>query len=134
MSMENGIEERQLVRGVQQQQMAVLLDSGVLDKAAHAGFMPDVAGESLPLVLGSEADGVLFMFIGFRFSVTPESTRQKMVIVGTSTADGFSPNEQAGFSAEDCSVVAGLFRELQQFCATTGSSYNLETGMFSRES
>ncbi|HEY1064059.1 MAG TPA: hypothetical protein VGE30_02040 [Candidatus Saccharimonadales bacterium] len=127
-------DESKAVVRLQFRHYELLQGSSVLDKIHTQAILSDqynLVQQGWPIVLGSENEGVRFLFIALR--MPPESeifpVQSQYYTIGRSMGDVILPNSSLGITDEEYLFVDSLFSEAVQLTQTEAPHYSLESGI-----
>lgn len=98
---------------------------------AILGGHDELVRHGQPVVLGSEYNGLRFLFIALQMSseLEPEKVKSQYFTVGRYVKDAALPDAGLGITDDEPEFVDAMFNEAKELVSSYAPNYSLESGI-----
>ena len=126
--------EAEAVLKLQLRHRELLQESSVMEKIytqAILGGHDELVRHGQPVVLGSEYNGLRFLFIALQMSseLEPEKVKSQYFTVGRYVKDAALPDAGLGITDDELEFVDAMFNEAKELVSSYAPNYSLESGI-----
>mgnify|MGYP007026031827 FL=1 len=126
--------EAEAVLSMQLRHGELLQESPVMEKIYTQALLDgheEFVQNGYPIVLGSEYNGLRFLFIALRMSpeLRHEKIKSQYYTVGRYIKDASLPNAELGITDDELEFVDAMFSEAEELVVSHAPHYSLESGI-----